>query len=520
MSARNLVFLAAIPLLAAAHDHSEPKTKATASTQAPAAEAMLSVKLTDSETGEEIPGCIRIADNDWLNLSQQLLPRGQSLPDKILALGWHTLVKETAVGVPNKPLKIEAFAGLEYDRNAVEIEAGTTAIVIPLRRLFNARGAGWAAGNTHLHLRQMTREMADRYLLDISRADGLDMVFVSYLERALVDREYTTNAYSKADLERISTPDLEFGDGEEYRHNFGGGGEGYGHVMLLDLAERILPASVGPGITKGGTDGTPLQPGIEKARAGGATVIWCHNLFGMEDLPNWLKGNVHAQNIFDGGNRGGYQDTYYRYLDIGLKTPFSTGTDWFMYDFSRVYVKSNGDEWLDALRDGRSIITNGPWIEFEVDGLDAGSELDLREPKTVEVTARAIGRHDFGSLEIIQGGKVIKSEAARARAAGGFEATINGHQQLLDAPAWLAARIQPKAGVVNEMNQPLFGHTSPVYVRMNGKGVFRPEVADGIRVEIEESANRISKDGQFANDTERERVLQVYQSALQLLKDR
>src|SRR4029450_348859 len=126
------------------------------------------------------------------------------------------------------------------------------------------------------------------------------------------------------------------------RPDVGTGGGGFGRVMLLALLKRGEPVSIGPGIMREGTDGIPIQRGIKTARADGATIIWCHNTFGHEDIPNWVSGLVHAQNIFDGGQHGGYADTFYRYLAAGMKVPFSTGTDWFIYDFSRVYVPLAG----------------------------------------------------------------------------------------------------------------------------------------------------------------------------------
>ena len=35
---------------------------------------------------------------------------------------------------------------------------------------------------------------------------------------------------------------------------------------------------------------------------------------------------------------GSYEENYYRYLNVGLRLPISTGTDWFLYDFARVYA--------------------------------------------------------------------------------------------------------------------------------------------------------------------------------------
>ena len=81
-----------------------------------------------------------------------------------------------------------------------------------------------------------------------------------------------------------------------------------------------------------GTDFPSVRHGIDQAREDGATIVWCHNAFGFEDIPDWIAGVVDAQNIFDGGNKGDYEDTFYRYMDVGLRVPFSTGTDWFMFD--------------------------------------------------------------------------------------------------------------------------------------------------------------------------------------------
>jgi len=39
-------------------------------------------------------------------------------------------------------------------------------------------------------------------------------------------------------------------------------------------------------------DWPPLQRGIRESRREGATVIWCHNARGLEDVPNWINGRL------------------------------------------------------------------------------------------------------------------------------------------------------------------------------------------------------------------------------------
>ena len=117
---------------------------------------------------------------------------------------------------------------------------------------------------------------------------------------------------------------------------------------MLQLADspgggilRVHPRPRRIGNTRRSTD-RPLQPGIQDARRQGGTIVWCHNTYGYEDVPHTLAGRLDALNVFDGSRRDSYADTYYRFLNIGLRVPLSTGTDWFLYDFARVYARKRG----------------------------------------------------------------------------------------------------------------------------------------------------------------------------------
>lgn len=466
-------------------------------------------------------GCLRVrrrGEEDWLNL-EPLLNRNAGLSRRARELGWHVLTGNDELRLPVGALEYEAFADINSEFLAGGLDPGKqNRLRLAPANLFEPAEVWGVAGNTHLHLRKMTRGEVNRYLTEIPRADGLKVVFVSYLERALQSQTYITNEYSKDDLSALNQSDLSFGDGEEYRHNFGGGGEGYGHVMLLNLAQRILPASVGPGITLKGNDRTPLHPGIRLAKDGGSTVIWCHNTFGYEDIPNFLNGNVHAQNIFDGGNRGGYADTYYRYLNIGMNVPFSTGTDWFIYDFSRTYVTLSPDEphtperWLQQLRRGASTITNGTWLELSVNDADPGDRLVYAKPSRLRITARAIGRNDFHRVELIRNGEVVAG-ADSEKFDRGHRVEFEFNEHTTREPEWFALRIAHPNSGRNELNQPLFAHTSPIYIDYHNQRVFDPQTAQSLIDEMDESVKRIRRFGKFANQGEQDGVLKIYRAA-------
>jgi hypothetical protein len=291
--------------------------------------------------------------------------------------------------------------------------------------------------------------------------------------------------------------------------------------MLLDLVKLIQPVSIGPGIMATGTDGRPLQTGIREARADGATVIWCHNTFGFEDVPNWMAGLLHAQNIFDGGEHGSYQDTFYRYLNLGMRIPFSTGTDWFIYDFSRVYVPVEGEltskNWLAALQAGKSFITNGTFLELTVNERPIGETISLSGPGQLTIRGQGVGRNDFRGLELVHNGDVVRTASSQAEQ-GHFTASLQA-TLAIDQPGWIALRIPLDTGR-NEFDKPLFAHTSPIYVEIAGRRIFRPEIARQMVSEVEANMGKITAQAVFADDTERNSVLDVHRAGVGALQKR
>jgi hypothetical protein len=487
------------------------------------------------EGGKPVPALLRVLDSDGAPVPLEgLLSRGLGLEEKHVARSWHVLAGRTRLRLPCRRLVLEAFRGIDTDLAHLDLDLTrerSEAVRVQLHRFYDAEATGWRSANTHLHLQKISREDADRYLAEVPAADRLDALFVSYLERADADRDYVSNRLTDRDLEELSTKSgVVFGNGEEHRHNFTAFGEGYGHVMFLNLPRLIRPVSLGPGIMKTGTDGMPLQRGIDQARMQGATVLWCHNSFGLEDIPNWLTGRPHAQNIFDGdpSTHGTYKDTFYRYLNAGLRVPFSTGTDWFIYDFSRAFARvpalQRSRDWLESLEQGRTYITNGPLLEFRVNDLGPGDTLSLPSPAGVRVSARAVGRVDFQTLELVRDGEVAGS-APSHRDDGHYTADLSMDLPLAE-PCWLAIRTPPPplkddpSGSFprTELGGPIFSHSSPVYVRLGGRSVFHRPAAESLLQDLRLAKSTIDRSALFADEHERTHVFEVYSVAIALLE--
>ena len=510
------------------------------------ATARLTVELIDPLSKRTIPGWFRVLDDGEKPISfEELYSRGEGLRANHPARTWYAIQQAIPITVPKGEIFVEAFSGVNSERVRRKLDLrffDRLSVKLPVPALAPLRASGWYEGNTHLHLKGLTRDNADQYLRRVTRSDRLDLVFISHLERASDDASYITNAYRRSDLQGLSTGRVLFENGQEHRHNFGAWDEGFGHVMFLQLPELVQPVSIGKGISGVGFDFPPLRDGVEQARALGATVIWCHNRLGLEDVPNWLAGRVDAQNIFDGGGHGDYSATYYKYLNVGLSVPFSTGTDWFIYDFSRVFVNLKedlltADSWLEGLKQGRSFISNGPLLEFQVDEMGPGGRIDLERSRLLSVNARAVARADFGALEFVKNGKVEKRVAA-ARNGNRFEADLS-FEEPISEPGWMAIRtfggsldtggnvvvpsstpIRGSSRHVNEMGEALFAHSSPIYADFQGRRRFDPETAEELIAEMEVALAQVLDKGVFASNGQRNQLEELYKTAIEDLRSK
>ena len=208
---------------------------------APEPTCRVALRLTDADSKKPVAGVIRFThstDGKSLVLTPKGIDsRGWGLLQKQPGIDeWCVIPQPVTVDLPKGIIRIEAISGLETEAVAVELDLSNgqpREVAIPLKRFLRQTDRGWRSANTHLHLMKISREESDRYLRDFTAADGLDVLFVSHLKRAGADQDYITNQYPTGRLKFLESRGVLISNGEEHRHNFGAGGEGYGHVMLL-----------------------------------------------------------------------------------------------------------------------------------------------------------------------------------------------------------------------------------------------------------------------------------------------
>lgn len=462
--------------------------------------------LIDGATGRQTTAKLRVTE---LTSGEPYFPAGsiKTMPQRAPVGVKHYFYARNSyeIAVPPGRYKIEAVRGIEHEAaiEFVEVGAGMTRvedITIPL--LVDTHERGWYSGNTHTHYQLEMNEDPDDHLRMVPPAEALDVSVISYLVRS--NSPYITNKYPVGRLPEFSRNGTLMDMGEEARNNKASGdGDvpnsaiGYGHCLFLNIPHLVEPVSTGLLFGNGkGPDFPLLSMLCAEAQKIGGTTVWCHNGSGMEMPIAVAQGLVNAYNVADGSNAD--YTNYYRILNCGIRLPASTGTDWWIYDHNRVFVKVEGpftyDSWIAGLRAGRTFVSNGPLLDLSVNERGPGHNVDTSG--LLRISARAVSRVPFERLEIVCNGVVVAEESAIDQREAKLEREIVARRS-----GWVAARVSGDTKTRAEFR--VFAHTSPVYFKITGISARQAEAAGELVDEIEESMRFIRKNYRFANDADK-----------------
>jgi hypothetical protein len=455
--------------------------------------------LRDGATGRPVAAKVRVTD---MASGEAFMPQHaiRTMPKKTGPGVRHYFYArgKYEIAVPPGRYQIEVVRGIchEAATAGTEVGAGLSRVQdfdIPV--LQDLHASGWYSGNTHTHYHLEIDEDPDDRLRMVPPAEALDVSVISYLVRN--ESPYITNRYPIGRLPQFSRDGTLMDMGEEARNNRGFVDFGYGHCLFLNIPKAIEPVSTGLLSRDGKSPDFPtISMLCEQARSMGGTTVWCHNGGGMETPVAVAHGAVDAYNLGDGTDAN--YERYYRFLNCGFRLPASSGTDWWIYDHNRVFVQVEGnftyDSWIAGLRAGRTFISNGPLLEFTVDGRRPGSLVQPSGP--LRVKARAISRLPFDRLQIVRDGLVVAEQSAVNRKEANLEREI-----AVEQGGWIAARIESSAKT--HAGTGVFAHTSPVYIRVEGTPFRRAEAAGGFIDEIEESVRYVRKSYKFASEADK-----------------
>jgi hypothetical protein len=473
--------------------------------------AKLTGSIIDEATGERVAAKVQVLESTgrFVHPSNALLKVGSGPP-------FFYSDGSFDVDVMRGVTQVIVERGTEYAPVQMSVDVpnqGVEAVEIVLKRWTDLGNQGWHPGNTHIHYDEKESRPDERLSLD-PRVEDLRMTAVSILKRR--DLEYATNKYPVGMLTEFSSAHHYVECGEESRHNQEPWRIGYGHIMLLNLHNVVEPLSRGVLVDAFEPDYPPLSFACDDARRQGGLVIWCHNGNGMEAPVAAALGKLDAFNLFDPFWNDSEYDIYYRMLNAGLKLPASSGSDWFISSANRIYTNTGGafdyESWVQALKDGKTFITNGPAVFLSVGGQEPGGEIEAQAGKSLPAVIRWQSHYPIKRVELLFNGNIVaKKVFENGSTSGEIEADVTAL-----ADGWIAARLA--SDVRDSFYQPVFAHTSPVYVKAGRDSQEKKDAAVWFDNAIEQSLEWVNKKGRFYNDQQRQEVVDLFREGQQVYK--
>ncbi len=455
----------------------------------------------------------------------------------------------TLLDVPDL-VRIEVVKGFHYQlyQDTLHLSKSSGKVEIQLEKAFKQLPVeGWYTGDVHVH-----HINAASALLEM-KAEDLNVC------NLLISDFTLDHANFRGAVEPISDSTHLIYYNQEYRENR------LGHVNLLNLSELIQPAK------QQRQHQYPLNIGaLDQAHEQGGHVSWAHFAAwpGLEGPLAVVLKKVDAvellctidpfhQPIFASDvvpelpmNSG--LRLWYRLLNCGFRIPITAGTDkmgnFVTVGANRTYAEVgeefNYQSWIDALNQGRTFVSNSPFLSFKVSERGPGETIKAKKGESFKISAKVWSQMPLDKLEIVANGELLAEVSLE---------NTEKHKSLEFSfqptkSAWIAVRAyqssqsDSRKGVSmserrNEGGGPTllnryygtlrpevaFAHTSPVYIEIDGKPLRSEADAQYFAKYLHNAIHWLNESGSFPSDQAKREVLEAFeqgkQEFLRLSKD-
>ena len=347
-----------------------------------------------------------------------------------------------------------ATRGPEYRgyQRTVEVRADeTTDLTVSLERYADLPAAGWYSGDSHVHIaRDHTED---------------DAVWAQIAAEDI----HVANLLEMGNIAVTHFKQPAWGEAGQYVRE--------GHALVSGQED---PRTVQRGHTIHHNLQRPIRQDPE-------SYFLYHRVFEESHAQGGISGYAHMGQLFNGERglaldvpfdlvdfievlQGGrlYDDIWYSFLNLGFNVRPIAGADYPYFGptlpgVERTYVKLDGpfapNEWYNAYRRGHTYVSNGPFLEFRVNGQEMGSELRVERGESLEIVAEASLNPDIdrlNRLELIVHGEVVATEAAAGSDRIRLETRIEAGESL-----WVAVRAFGDRDGERDMT---VAHSAPVFV--------------------------------------------------------
>lgn len=510
------------------------------------------VRVVDAESGEQVACRLRLTDA----AGHEVVPLGhapsvaEEAQEGDVSFQAHRYCYTNgafAVDPARLPLRYRILKGYEYEMAEGELASPELArgpATIGLKRWSSLAARGWYSGDIHIHhiAPQSCHLEMDAEDLNVANILTSDFTTDQHLFEGRLNRHSRGN--------RLIYVNQEFRNHE------------LGHLCLLNLKKLIEP------VKSVQEHHHPLHLRVcDETHRQGGYVSWAHfpswpgvespvdvaldKLDGLEilsvldprELPIFMKHIVPEWEANDGLR------LWYRYLNCGYRLAATAGTDkmttFVTVGANRVYARLDGEftyeNWIAALRAGRTFITNSPILHFTVNGREPGAEIrvDAGGSATMEVEASSESQLPYERLEIVSNGVVVADASPsghRHTARIRIEHPVNGS-------CWLAARVREELDPYRAKGidfktvhsargtllsdyygtrrpETVFAHASPVYVLVDGRPIRNWDDARYYVRYVDSSIRWLEKEAKFARPADKKASIDAFLRARAVWEER
>jgi hypothetical protein len=489
------------------------------------------VRVNDAATGQPTPVRVRFADRD----GKYHPPFGR--PEQFQGIdhsrGGVQLHQEAfahidgtcEIALPPDPITVRIYKGFEYTpvSHNMTLGPGKLALRLSVERWVNFREQGWYSGDTSSFLLMPHAALLEAAAEDLA---VVNLLAVETRNESGYRQFFNVVAFSG------QRPLLE-SPGHLLVVNTANEGESLGRLGLLNCHRVVYPLATGG---QGWPYDWLLADWCDQCHRKGGLVLWAgfgmkrgtdaefHDGFGGETLAQLILGKIDAveMNRLDWMQRLP-KDEWYRLLNCGFRVPLAGGSyksrprealgGLRTYARLRPNDDFNYKNWIEAVRAGRTFVSNGPLLTLTVNGADPGADIHLPEgTQTVRVRAEARSIVPFERLELVCNGEAI----AGTEASGSPCSALLEGDVAVPGSGWLAARCwgATPAFAANADGQHAAAHTSPVYIDVPGQPLAVDPISRALLLErLERLAGWATEKGRFSEDRRKTELLAVVNAA-------
>ena len=355
--------------------------------------------------------------------------------------------------------RIVVSRGMEFIPVSRKFQVGnrTAELEIRMRRWINLADEGWYSGDVHVH-HPTTETAFQDYLLAYAEAEDVRIVNV-------LEQHHHEGSHSK-----------QLGFGKKFRREHRGrwlvsGQEApsstFGHIIGLNIEHLAYDHHH--------EDFYDLAF-HDIHSDDNALVGYAHFAWNGCDLPRgfpWYvtTGQIDFVELLQFTKLNALD--YYDYLNLGFRLAAAAGSDipWgSTLGEVRTYAftgrEFNPDQWFKALASGHSFVTNGPALDFRVDGQLPGSTIRPDQTADLELFTQVRCHPGIGILKAL---RIVSNDGVLKEITN-----VRGEQELVIRDTipirhsqWLVASAECENGAV--------AHSSPVYVIVDNRPHWSPE---------------------------------------------